>query len=54
MVQTITGYMDFCSLSRCHLLSQVCRHAEALSIVASAYIFMLCLLAYRPAEGVFS
>jgi hypothetical protein len=29
-------------------------HAEALSIVASAYIFMSCLFAYHLAEGVFS
>jgi hypothetical protein len=35
-------------------LSQLCRHVEALSIVASAYIFMSYLLAYRLAEDVFA
>jgi hypothetical protein len=32
-------------VSRCH-------HAEAPWILASAYTFVLCLLAYRPTEGV--
>jgi hypothetical protein len=29
-------------------------YAEAFWVVASAYTFVLCLCAYRPAEGVFS
>jgi hypothetical protein len=35
---------------------KACRHAKAPWIIASAYTFgiCLCLLAYRPAEGVFS
>jgi hypothetical protein len=33
---------------------KACHHAEAPCIVASAYTFVLCLLAYRPTEGVFS
>jgi hypothetical protein len=31
-----------------------CCHAEAPWIVALAYTFLLCLLAYYPAEGVFT
>jgi hypothetical protein len=40
MTQTIRDYAVFSSLSRCHPSSQACHHAEALSIVASAYIVM--------------
>jgi hypothetical protein len=54
MTQTIRDYAVFSSLSRCHPSSQACHHAEALSIVASAYIIMSCLLAYHLAEGVFA
>jgi hypothetical protein len=54
MTQTIRDYAVFSFLSRCHPLSQVCRHAEALSIVASAYIFMSRLLACHLAEDVFA
>jgi hypothetical protein len=54
MVQNIMDYTVFSSLSRCHPSSQVCHHVEALSIVASSYIFMSYLLACRPAEGVFA
>jgi hypothetical protein len=43
----------FSSLSRCHPSSYACHHAESLSIVASAYIFMSYVLAYRLVEGVF-
>jgi hypothetical protein len=52
-----TNYQDyavFSSLSRCHPSSQACHHAEALSIVASAYIFMSRLLACHLAKGVFA
>jgi hypothetical protein len=54
MTQTIRGYVIFSSLSRCQPSSQACHHAEALSIVASAYIFMSCLLACHLVEGVFA
>jgi hypothetical protein len=54
MTQTIRDYAVFSSLSRCHPSSQARHHAEALSIVASAYTFMSYLLAYHLAEGVFA
>jgi hypothetical protein len=54
MTQTIRDYAVFSSLSRCHPSSQVCHHAEALLVVASAYIFMSQLLACYLAEGVFA
>jgi hypothetical protein len=54
MTQIIKDYAVFSYLSRCHPSSQVCHHAEALSIVASAYIFMSYLLAHRLAEGDFA
>jgi hypothetical protein len=54
MTQTVRDYAVFSSLSRCHPSSQACHHAEALSVVASAYIFMSHLLACYLAEGVFA
>jgi hypothetical protein len=54
MTQTIRDYVVFSSLSQCRPSSEVCHHAEALSIVASAYIFMSRLLACHLAEGVFA
>jgi hypothetical protein len=54
MTQTIRDYAVFSSLSWCHPSSQACHHAEALSIVDSAYIFMSRLLACHLAEGVFA
>jgi hypothetical protein len=54
MKQTIKDYVVFSSLSRCHPSSQVCHHAEALSTVASTYIFMPRLFACHLAEGVFA
>ena len=54
MKQTIRNYVVFSSLSRYHPSSQACHHAEALSIVASTYIFMSRLLASHLAEGVFA
>jgi hypothetical protein len=48
------GLSGFSSLSRCCPSSQACHLAEALSTVASAYSFMLCLLAYHLVEGVFA
>jgi hypothetical protein len=54
MTQTIRDYAVFSSFSRCHPSSQACHHAEALSIVASAYIFMSRLLACHLTEGVFA
>jgi hypothetical protein len=54
MTQTIRGYAVFSSLNRCHPSSQACRHTEALSIVASSYIFMSHLLACHLAKGVFA
>jgi hypothetical protein len=44
----------FSSLSRCHPSSYACHHVEALSIVASAYIFMSYMFTHRLAEGVFA
>jgi hypothetical protein len=52
--QTIGVYVVFSSLSRCHPLSQARHHAEALLVVASAYVFMLQLLACYLVEGVFA
>jgi hypothetical protein len=52
--QTIGVYVVFSSLSRCHPLSQARHHAEALSIVASAYSFTSRLFACHIAEGVFA
>jgi hypothetical protein len=54
MTQTIKDYVVFSSLSRCHTSSQACHHAEALLVIASAYIFMSRLLAYYLSEGVFA
>jgi hypothetical protein len=54
MTQTIRDYAVSSSLSRCRPSSEACHHAEALSIVASAYIFMSCLLACHLVEGVFA
>jgi hypothetical protein len=54
MKQTIMDYAVFSSLSRCHPSSQACHHVEALSIVTSAYNFMLRLLACHLATGVFA
>jgi hypothetical protein len=54
MIQTIKDYAVFSALSRCHPLSQAYHHAEALLIVASAYIFMPRLFACHLAEGVFA
>jgi hypothetical protein len=48
------GYVVFSFLSQCQPSSQVCHHAEALSVVASAYIFMSRLLACHLVEGVFA
>jgi hypothetical protein len=54
MIQTIKDYAVFSSLSRCRPSSQAYNHAEALPIVASAYIFMSRMFACRLAEGVFT
>jgi hypothetical protein len=54
MTQTIRDYAVFSFLSWCHPSSQARHHAKALSIVASAYIFILRLLAYHLVEGVFA
>jgi hypothetical protein len=47
-------YAVFSSLSQCHPSSEASHHAEALSIVASAYIFMSRLLACLLVKGVFA
>jgi hypothetical protein len=47
-------YTFFSSLSRYRPSSLACHHAEAPSIVASAYIIMSHLLMYCPAKGVFA
>jgi hypothetical protein len=52
MIQTIRDYAVFSSLGQCHPLSQA--HAEDLLVVASAYVFMLQLLACYLGEGVFA
>jgi hypothetical protein len=54
MTQTIRDYTVFSSFSRCHPSSQARRHAEALLVVASAYVFMSQFLACYLAEGVFA
>jgi hypothetical protein len=54
MIQTIEDYVVFSSLSRCHPSSQAYHHAEALSMVASAYSLTSRLFACHLAEGVFA
>jgi hypothetical protein len=54
MIQTIKDYVVFSSLSWYRPSSQAYDHAEALLIVASAYIFMSRLFACHLAEGVFA
>jgi hypothetical protein len=54
MTQIMWDYADFSSLSQCHPSSQSCHHADALSVSASAYIFMSRLLACYLAEGDFA
>jgi hypothetical protein len=52
--QTIRDYAIISSLGRCHPSSQARHHAEALLVVASAYVFMLQLIACYLAESVFA
>jgi hypothetical protein len=47
-------YIVFSPLSRYRPSSLACHHADAPSIITSANIFMLHLLMYCPAEGVFA
>jgi hypothetical protein len=54
MTQIIRDQAVFSSLNQCCPSSQSCHHAEAPLITASTYTFVLCLLAYGLAEGVFA
>jgi hypothetical protein len=54
MIQTIKDNVVFFSLSRCHPSSQAYHHAEALSMVASAYSLTSCLFACHLVEAIFA